>query len=159
MTEKNLLIDTNIVTESDVEQHDVYTLLTKAPPDGLGLKTEDILTKHNVRGMLIKKRANKKNHYPDYVIGINGLPVVVIEVKKPNEDLQEAFSEARLYASEINAQYPNNINPLTKLVATDGNTWLLGYWDSDNIEVEVTESSSFSENFAQLIDFLNARRY
>lgn len=154
MTEKNLLIDTNIVTESDVEQHDVYTLLTKAPPDGLGLKTEDILTKHNVRGMLIKKRANKKNHYPDYVIGINGLPVVVIEVKKPNEDLQEAFSEARLYASEINAQYPNNINPLTKLVATDGNTWLLGYWDSDNIEVEVTESSSFSENFAQLIDFL-----
>ncbi|MBS0926276.1 hypothetical protein JK188_17525, partial [Providencia sp. JGM181] len=154
MTDKNLLIDTSIVTESDVEQHDVYTLLTKAPPNGLGLKTEDILTKHNVRGMLIKKRANKKNHYPDYVIGINGLPVVVIEVKKPNEDLLEAFSEARLYATEINAQYPNNVNPLTKLVATDGKKWLLGYWDSDNIEIEVAEVSSFSESFSKLIDFL-----
>ncbi|MET4862083.1 type I restriction endonuclease [Morganella morganii] len=154
MPNKSLLIDASVVTESDVEQHNVYTILTKAPPDGMGLKKEDILTKHNVRGMLISKRANKKNHFPDYVIGINGLPAVVIEVKKPNEDLFEAFGEARLYATEINSLYPTRVNPLTKLVATDGKKWLLGYWDSDNIEIDVTELNSFSENFTSFINFL-----
>lgn len=154
MGHKDLLIDTTVTTESDVEQHYVYDILTKCPPEGLGLLKEEIFTKHNIKSMLIKKRANKKNYYPDYIIGINGLPVVVIEVKKPNEDLLEAFSEARLYAAEINASYPTGANPLKKLIATDGKKWLAGYWDSSEIEIESTEVDSFTENYTKFVNFL-----
>ncbi|HEK0655184.1 TPA: RNA-binding protein [Proteus mirabilis] len=154
MSHKDLLIDTSTITESDVEQHYVYDILTKFPPEGLGLKKEEIFTKHNIKSMLIKKRANRKNYYPDYIIGINGLPVVVVEVKKPGEDLLEAFSEARLYATEINSSYPTGANPLTKLIATDGNKWLAGYWDSDKIEIEATEANSFTENYTKFVSFL-----
>ncbi|WP_272517344.1 type I restriction enzyme HsdR N-terminal domain-containing protein [Providencia sp. PROV179] len=154
MKNKDLLIDNEIVTESDVEQHKVYPILTNRVPDGLGLKSTDIITKHNVKGMLIKKRSNRKSYFPDYVIKIDGLPLIVIEVKKPNEDLNEAFSEARLYATEINSLYPKNINPLSKLIVTDGDNWIIGYWDSDEPFLVINEIEKNSDKFLSFIELL-----
>lgn len=155
--EKKLLVDTSVVTESDVEQKEVLTILINRVPDGFGLDKKDILTKHNIRGMLIGKRANKKNYYPDYAIAINGFPLVVIEVKKPDEDLNEAFNEARLYASQINALYPSTINPLSKVIATDGNRWIVGNWDSDEYLLDIKELITFSEDFSKLISFFQRK--
>ncbi|WP_109398937.1 type I restriction enzyme HsdR N-terminal domain-containing protein [Proteus sp. TJ1640] len=154
MHNHDLLINRKIVTESDVEQHIVSELLKKAPPDGLGLDKEEILTKHNIRGMFIKKRNNKRNYYPDYLIVINGLPIVVIEVKRPNEDLEEAFSEARLYATEVNALYASKVNPLRKILVTDGIKWKTGFWDNDEPVISLDKLSYCSEDFSLFIDFL-----
>lgn len=41
---------------------------------------------------------------------MRGIPLVVIEAKKPEEDLNKAYVEARLYAQEINAGFPHKIN-------------------------------------------------
>ena len=36
----------------------------------------------------------------------------------------------RLYASELNARFPANLNPCIRLVATDGSRTLTSTWDS-----------------------------
>jgi hypothetical protein len=71
---------------------------------------------------------------------IGGIPLVVIEVKDPKEDLNEAFRETRLYATEINAIFHPGLNPLTKLVATNGGRLIAGTWDSAKPQIEMTLS-------------------
>ena len=100
----------SLVTESDVEQKLIYPLLTSEMPMGLGLEASQILTKSLLRGRAIGKGQSQKYYFPDYLINMRGIPVVVIEAKKPKEDLSIAYAEARLYAQEVNAGFPHNIN-------------------------------------------------
>ena len=91
----------DLVTESDVEQKFVYPLLTCDPPTGLGLLPADILTKTNLRRHPIGKGKSSKLYYPDYLIVLAGLPLLVIEVKAPTEPIATALDEARLYGNEV----------------------------------------------------------
>jgi len=126
--------------ESDVEQKVVLPLLKTNEPAGLGYNDININTKLNLRKLPIEKRSNAKLYYPDYVVLTEGIPFIVVEVKKPNEDLVEAYREARLYALEINALYEKGINPCNLIFATDGLNLLAGVWDSSepifNIPIE-----------------------
>ena len=67
--------------ESDVEQKLLWPLLTTLPPCGLGFAAADVRTKPDIRSVLIGKGAEQKLYFPDYVVLIAGLPVVVIEAK------------------------------------------------------------------------------
>ncbi|TBM18741.1 type I restriction enzyme HsdR N-terminal domain-containing protein [Hafnia alvei] len=118
-------------TESDIEQKVIFPFLTKNSIDGLGIHKEYILTKRNIKNLEIGKGSTKKIYYPDYLVVINGVPVLLVEAKTPGEDLDSAFQEARLYALELNAKYESGINPLTKIIATDGYKWLAGEWDNN----------------------------
>src|SRR5882724_5145245 len=106
--------------ESDVEQKLVYPLLVADEPFGFGIADREILTKQNIRRLPIGKGKDRKSYFPDYLVLVGGIPLVVIEAKKPKEDLDEAFREARLYAAEVNAIFHPGTNPLTKVVATNG---------------------------------------
>jgi hypothetical protein len=77
--------------ESDVEQMFVYPLLTTPIPFGLGYSPVDLRTKPDIRKLLIDKSDSKKLYYPDYVVIITGLPVFIVEVKAPGENLEEAL--------------------------------------------------------------------
>ncbi|WP_163834727.1 S1 RNA-binding domain-containing protein [Spartinivicinus ruber] len=148
-----------LLTESDVEQKFIYRLLTEGEPIGLGYSDTDFRTKPDIRKLAIDKGANKKLYYPDYAIIVDGVPSVIVEAKKPGEDIDEALREARLYANEINASYPKNINPCEKIVVTDGMVVAAGYCDRNKIEIFV-ESKNFSSvdtNFSALIDFLSKK--
>src|SRR4051812_1018359 len=94
---------TDLKTESDVEQKFIYPLLTSTSAIGLNYTAYDLRTKPDIRGILIGKGTSQKLYYPDYVIINTGLPLVIIEAKKPGEDLRSAYGEARLYAAEINS--------------------------------------------------------
>ncbi len=83
--------------ESDVEQKLLYPLLTYSSPQGLGFPSANVRTKPDIRGLTIEKRKNRKLYYPDYVVVISGLPMLVVEAKPPDDDLEEAYREARLY--------------------------------------------------------------
>lgn len=96
----------DLSTESDVEQKLLFPLLTTESPNGLGLRTPDILTKISIRRLEIDKGTRRRLYFPDYVVVIAGLPVVVIEAKAPSESLDLALDEARLYGNEINALFP-----------------------------------------------------
>jgi len=51
---------------------------------------------------------------------ICGIPVYVIEVKRPDEDPIAAIREARLYANEVNSYFPSGVNPCCRIVTSNG---------------------------------------
>jgi len=138
--------------ESDVEQKLIYPLLVGAEPLGFGILQNEILTKQNIRRLMIGKGNERKSYFPDYLILISGIPLAVIEAKEPNEDIEEAFREARLYANEVNAIFRTGTNPLTKVVATNGTRLLAGFWDTSTPLIDITypEFSPSSERMAEL---------
>lgn len=131
---KNIVITLEEIknfTESDVEMKLIYPLLINNSFEGLNYNDYHIQTKHSIKKILIDKGTSGKLYYPDFVIIVEGLPGVVIEAKKPEEDLDEAYRQARLYANEINKEFPTKINPCELLIATDGLFLYAGNVDSD----------------------------
>ncbi|MFA0945242.1 MULTISPECIES: type I restriction endonuclease [Pseudomonas syringae group] len=135
---ENIYQGLGLNTESDVEQKLLYPLMNNPSPMGLGYAPIDIRTKADIRKIKIDKGNKGKLYFPDYALIINGLPFIIVEAKTPGEDLNEAFREARLYATEINASYPRNTNPCEIIIASDGIKLIAGFWDKDDPEVTLT---------------------
>lgn len=80
----------------------------------------------------IDKGAGKRYGYiPDYSIWRNGFPIVIVEAKSPEESIEAAIRESRLYSIEINKRYPPNINPIAYILASNGEQFALTQWDSE----------------------------
>lgn len=143
-----------LLNESDVEQKIVYPLLTKANPEGLAYESFNLQTKFNLKRLSIEKRANSKLYYPDYLLFDSGIPVIVVEVKKPGDDLVEAYREARLYALEINSYYKENINPCEFILATDGLKLYAGNWDNldPKYDIKIENWVTGHEGFTNFIE-------
>ena len=75
---------TELTTKSGVEQKLLFPLLTAGAPLGLGLGTPDILTKMSIRRLEIDKGSRRRLYFPDHMVVIAGLPVVVVEAKAPS---------------------------------------------------------------------------
>lgn len=141
--------------ESDVEQKFIYHFLSMDPPMGLGYSSGEILTKADLRKITIGKGNSQKIYYPDYVVSIRGVPVFVLEAKKPKENLETAYSEARLYASEINSQFRHNLNVCGLILVSNGNETWAGYSDTNEPFIKVTFNEFDVENveFNKLLNF------
>lgn len=152
-----------LVTESDVEQKIIYPLLTNHTPIGLGYDSKNILTKHSLKKILIGKGDSKKLYYPDFVINFNGVPSLIIEAKRPKENLIEAYREAALYASEVNRHFETDVNPVKFIMASDGMKVIYGYADSHPLKEISTEDfiigSVDYEEFIELFEFQNIKKY
>jgi hypothetical protein len=81
-----------LVTESDVEQKLMWPLLTTGHPNGAGYLVADILTKVSIRRLEIGKGTSKKLYYPDYMVVLAGLPVLVVEAKAPRESVEQGLT-------------------------------------------------------------------
>jgi hypothetical protein len=98
----------------------------------LGLPSDWIRTKDYMEPTQIDKGAGKRYGYiPDYSIWKTGFPLAIVEAKSPDESIEEAIREARLYATEINKRYPPNINPIAYILASNGKKFALTQWDSE----------------------------
>lgn len=144
----------SLVTESDVEQKLIYAFLTAPIPMGFGLNDTQILTKHILRQQLIGKGQKQKYYFPDYLISIRGIPVCVVEAKKPEEDLENAFAEARLYATEVNATFPHRINSCKYIIVCNGNETWAGYFDQAEPVIKLSFENFSTENH-EYVDFLD----
>src|ERR1039458_1584680 len=146
-----------LLTESDVEQKLIWPLLTTPYPSGLGLRGSDVLTKASIRRLEIGKGASRKLYFPDYMVVFAGLPVLVVEAKAPDEDLEAALQEARLYGNELNALLPSGINPCVRVVACNGS----GLWSAPidssapDVQLVYTAFSVANAEFARFIDLCN----
>lgn len=149
--------DTELQTESDVEQKFAMPFLVSARPQGLGFLPAEIFTKPNIRHFKIGKGVSSKLYFPDYIVTFDGLPVLIVEAKAPGEDLAAAAGECRLYAGELNAEYPHGINPVKFCMVTDGLRTELRGSDSDEIMAQfgLGEVSSVAPSFADLTRILD----
>jgi hypothetical protein len=149
-----------IFNESDVEQKLIYPFVTADFPFGLGYPATSVLTKKTVRGCEIGKGTSRKSYFPDYVLTAGTLPRVVIEAKGPSETLIEAYREARLYAAEINAQYPSGQNPLTHVLACNGHEIYFGLWDqaAPNVCAELENKGIASADISSIISSIRFER-
>ncbi|MGD0236991.1 MAG: RNA-binding protein, partial [Syntrophorhabdales bacterium] len=144
-------------TESDVEQKLILPLLTNAIPNGLGFAPSDFVTKLSIRRLEIGKGAAKKLYFPDYLVVIAGLPVLVIEAKAVGEPIDSALDEARLYANEINALFPHNVNPCIRVIACNGERLASAPVDSAAADLQLSnnEMSAGFAHFAKFVDMCN----
>jgi len=145
-------------TESDVEQKFAWPLLTSMRPNGLGFPEAEVFTKPNIREFQIGKGAGSKRYYPDYVVTALGLPVVLLEAKRPGEDLAAAAGECRLYAAELNACFPAGVNPCRFCIVTDGLTSQLRSWDSDTVMAQfaLADVGPVTPSFGEFARILSA---
>ena len=119
----------DLQNESDVEQKLIMPLLTQWP-NGLGYDPSDIHTKANIARKTIGKGPSAKRYYPDYIVVLAGLPLVVIEAKSPNVPIEEAFSDAHLYGTQLNLEFKSGINPCQWIVTCNGHFFHVYKMDS-----------------------------
>lgn len=133
-------------TESDVEQKFIYPFLHTCKPIGLGYKDSEILTKHILQQKLIDKGSKRKYYFPDYLVSIRGIPVLVVEAKAPDEDLVTGYYEARLYALEVNAAFPHKLNACQYVIASNGKEIWAGYYDQEKPVYKLNYDECTTEN-------------
>jgi len=147
-------------SESDVEQKFIFPLLATPAPDGLGIPLIDILTKANIRKFTIEKRALKKIYYPDYILLSEGIPLAIVEAKPVgDQDLAEAYREARLYAAELNAIYPSGVAPVRFVIASNGIDLWAGPADHQDPELitKVEALKPYSQDLERLSEAVGAK--
>lgn len=148
-----IINDRELITEGDVELKVITPLLLNPEPIGLGFNNSNLQSKISLRKLMIDKGAKAQLYYPDFIVNVDGIPLIVIEAKKPNEDLVEAYRQASLYASEINRFFKKDINPCELIIATDGKNLVAGSWDSASPEfsIPISEWLTTDSNFGSFL--------
>lgn len=138
--------------ESDVESKLIMPILTSPEPYGFGISISNIQTKANIRRFTIGKGSDQKLYFPDFLVILNGYPLIVIEAKPPGHNILDAFREARLYAHELNAVFPSGVNPLKLVLAINGEQVAFGHWDqSTPIHIlKLEELRPSSNNYSEI---------
>ena len=146
--------------ESDVEQKVILPLLKNSPPTGFGYQVAEIKTKPDIRKFEIGKgNSEKKLYFPDYIIVLSGLPVLIVEVKSPEEDIVIARREARLYATELNSLFPAFKNPCRYTLVSNGKTTTVQSWDADEplLSFSLDQADASNINFGKMVDLLQRK--
>lgn len=160
-----MIIDNiNIENESDVEQKFIYQFLTNPFPHGLGYPESIIKTKVNIKKHYIGKGSDKKLYFPDYIVSYSSVPFLVVEAKTPDEDIKEGYREARLYATEVNASYPHQLNPIKYIICTNGSTLAYGFIDESEPRIcfKCSELEPYFSSYHEINDeigWINIQKY
>lgn len=135
----------NLITESDVEIKVVSPILS----DILGYKSDEIFWKTPVkfgRGRSVELKE------ADTTITLNGNTIIVVESKKPTENIKGSFLQVDSYAFALEAPYS---------IITNGKYLIVrGYFEGNQkinlIEKTLTELAE--NNFSELFDLLSRNK-
>lgn len=100
--------------ESDVEQKMLYPLIRE-----LGFIDTEIKTKDMIQAHFIGKGVERKKYSPDYVIEFQEKPILVLEAKSPEENIEIFKHEPQDYAIVLNRKYIG-LNPIQLCVISNG---------------------------------------
>lgn len=124
----------NLKNESDVEQFFIVPLFTE-----LGFFPDHAETKSSIDGKTIGKGSEKKKYFPDYICFLDDKhkkPIIIIDTKSPNEDVDEGVDDAQLYASVIRRKLkspkPNQI-----CIGINGKIVKIKHFDEDETLFEI----------------------
>ena len=133
-------------SEGDVESQLLLPLLSRR--EFLNVPLDEIRSKNGIAPRDIGKGLKRKLGYiPDFCIYKHSLPILVVEAKSPGNDVHQAYSEAGLYALEINKSFRHKLNPCCRIIASDGIILLAGHWDAEpelSVRVEEIEPASLA---------------
>ena len=99
MSKNKFCSKSSLRNESDVEQFFVIKLLEE-----LGYDSDYIKTKTTISEYSIGKKASKKRYSPDYVVYSDKKhkrPVLIIDAKSPEENVERGVLDAQLYTSVV----------------------------------------------------------
>lgn len=124
----------NLKNESDVEQFFIVPLFTE-----LRFFPDHVETKSSIDGKTIGKGSKKKKYFPDYICFLDDKhkkPIIIIDTKSPNEDVDEGVDDSQLYASVIRRKLkspkPNQI-----CIGINGNIVKIKHFDEDETLFEI----------------------
>jgi len=135
-----------IKNESDVEQKLLYPLIKE-----LGYLDNEIHTKETIEGHFISKGKRRKKYIPDYVVYVNNKPILVIEAKNPEENIDKYAHEPQDYAVVVNRKYIG-INPIKYSLISNGDLIYLLKVDEEKpfLVLEFTDLIDKNEKFKKL---------
>jgi Type I restriction enzyme R protein N terminus (HSDR_N) len=139
MMANDVILPTELVTESDVEQTIIYPLLSGG--NYLAINERHIRTKEYLAPTKLDKAAERTTGYfPDYSIWEKAFPLMIVEAKRPSVTVEVGYQEAARYAQHLNQKYRTGVNPCRFVMACNGLRVLFGYWDAAPIFDEETEN-------------------
>ncbi|MCM1295478.1 MAG: type I restriction enzyme HsdR N-terminal domain-containing protein [Muribaculaceae bacterium] len=145
-------------TEADVENRIILPILTNIFHIPTNYISSKPYIKKTAPSFDINKGSKKQKGYiPDFIIYIDGLPLVIIEAKSPDKNIDDAIEEASLYALELNKKYPTNINPAQFIIGCNGYEFKFGKWDDENnyITVKINEFNPSNNNVISIKKSIN----
>ena len=143
-------------TEGDVETKIITPILNQIFCINNEYISSKPYMKYSTPSFDIDKGAKKKSGYiPDFIVYVNGLPLLVIEAKSPTQNVDEAMQEASLYALELNKKYESGINPVKYVVGCNGIDFLFSEWDSESYRtIKVNDISPVNKDIISLNELI-----
>ena len=120
--------------ESDVEQFFVYKLIKD-----LGFEDRSIFTKSKIDEFSIGKGRKKKGYRPDYILYLDNnqqKPVVIIDAKGPDEDVNDGVNDAQLYVAVLRRQIKSP-KPEQYCIGINGYKLIVKEYESNEIKLEL----------------------
>ncbi|MEA2832731.1 MAG: type restriction enzyme protein [Methylobacteriaceae bacterium] len=115
-----------------------------------GFKPADIRLKASLKELKVGKGAKSALYKPDYVIFLDGVPVLVLDAKSPSEEISGFEYQCASYCLELNKAY--EFNPVQHFVLSNGLKTSLHKWDKATplLELTFSEVEDANPTFKQL---------
>lgn len=125
---KNIFCDlTDLQNESSVETFFVNRLLQY-----LNYPDSRIRAKETIEKLPVPKGHSVEHYAPDYVLlDSRNNPVIVIDAKHPNENLDKWIYQPIGYAATLNRRFPSGENPVQYAILANGHIFTVFPWDSE----------------------------
>lgn len=94
----------------------------------LGFKDENIKTKQSIKKLTISQGRRKETYKPDYVLYKEKKPVILVEAKATNEDIDEFIYQGAGYCLLLNQTFKGE-NPLQFFILSNGLITKVFKWD------------------------------
>ncbi|MEX1003098.1 MAG: N-6 DNA methylase [Crocinitomicaceae bacterium] len=152
---KNLFCNVEDLTHEDsVEKFFLDKLIAS-----LNYKNKNIKTKTAIKDLIIGKGSKKENYKPDYVLYKANMPVIVIDAKHTEKNVDEFIYQASGYSLALNQDYKGD-NPIKYFALTNGLITKLYNWDEKEPILELN-FEDFSENnpkYKKLIELISVNK-
>lgn len=147
---KNIFCDiSNLTNEASVETWFVNPLLSY-----LSYQSSDIKLKTSLQEFKVGLGRKSVFYKPDYIISLDNFPVLVIDAKSPDEDINNWLAQCSSYCLELNKSYQNN--PVRYFIITNGLSTSLYKWDRDKLLLNIgfNEFKEGNAKFNKLISLI-----
>lgn len=149
---RNILCNvSDLSNEASVETWFINPLL-----DHLGYVAPDIKLKTSIDSIRVGQGRRKIPYKPDYILSVDGLPVIVIDAKSPAENIDNWVSQCSSYCLEINRLF-DGFNPVKYFLLTNGILTKLFRWDQSGeiITLKFENFQETDEKYIELTSFIS----